>query len=69
MGSRRAGAHDLGLLSSLSWMHYEPASGSWLLQHPEGQTRLQDIETLQFADALLNLQELALIGVPEIEIG
>lgn len=50
-------------------LHYEPASGSWLLQHPEGQTRLQHIETLQYADALLNLQELALIGVPEIEIG
>ncbi|WP_374437642.1 hypothetical protein [Inhella sp.] len=50
-------------------LQYEPGSGSWLLQHPEGQTRLQDIESLQFADALLNLQELALIGVPEIEIG
>ncbi len=50
-------------------LQYEPATGSWLLQHPEGQTRLQHIETLQFADALLNLQELALIGVPEIAIG
>ncbi|MBH9579235.1 calcium-binding protein [Inhella proteolytica] len=50
-------------------LQLEPGSGSWLLQHPEGQTRLQSIESLQFADALLNLQELALIGVPEIEIG
>jgi len=50
-------------------LQFEPASGDWLLAHPEGQTRLRSIERLQFADELLNLEEPLLIGLAAPDAG
>ena len=50
-------------------LQFEPASGDWLLGHPEGQTRLRSIEQLQLGDELLHLEELLLIGLAEPDAG